>query len=55
MMPNLLQYPIALFEIITCWYGQWLTLTTLYPRELKHQLIDSGIKAIVVVSNFLAP
>ncbi|ESE42984.1 MAG: long-chain-fatty-acid--CoA ligase FadD [Shewanella xiamenensis] len=52
MMPNLLQYPIALFGILRAGMVV-VNVNPLYtPRELKHQLIDSGAKAIVVVSNF---
>ncbi|KPJ94947.1 MAG: long-chain fatty acid--CoA ligase [Gammaproteobacteria bacterium SG8_11] len=52
MMPNLLQYPIALFGALRA----GLTVTNvnpLYtPRELKHQLVDSGATAIVILENF---
>ncbi|GIU34986.1 long-chain-fatty-acid--CoA ligase FadD [Shewanella colwelliana] len=52
MMPNLLQYPIALFGILRAGMVV-VNVNPLYtPRELKHQLNDSGAKAIVVVSNF---
>lgn len=52
MMPNLLQYPIAFFGILRAGMVV-VNANPLYtPRELKHQLIDSGAKAIVVVSNF---
>ncbi len=52
MMPNLLQYPIALFGVLRAGMVV-VTVNPLYtPRELKHQLVDSGAKAIVVVSNF---
>jgi long-chain acyl-CoA synthetase len=52
MMPNLLQYPVALlgalragFVVVNC--------NPLYtPRELEHQLKDSGAKAIVILENF---
>ncbi len=52
MLPNVLQYPIALF-------GAWragmtvVNCNPLYtPRELKHQLDDSGARVIVVLENF---
>jgi long-chain acyl-CoA synthetase len=52
MLPNLLQYPIAIFGALRA----GLTVTNvnpLYsPRELKHQLIDSGARCIVVLENF---
>ncbi len=52
MMPNLLQYPIALFGILRAGLIA-VNVNPLYtPRELKHQLQDSGAVAIIVVSNF---
>lgn len=52
MMPNLLQYPVALFGILRAGMVV-VNVNPLYtPRELKHQLNDSGAKAIVIVSNF---
>ncbi|OOF25355.1 long-chain-fatty-acid--CoA ligase [Salinivibrio proteolyticus] len=52
MMPNLLQYPIALFGILRAGCVA-VNVNPLYtPRELEHQLTDSGAKAIVIVSNF---
>lgn len=52
MMPNLLQYPIVLFGVLRAGMVV-VNVNPLYtPRELKHQLNDSGAKAIVVVSNF---
>ena len=52
MMPNLLQYPIALFGALRA--GMIVVnCNPLYtPRELEHQLKDSGAKAIVIVANF---
>ncbi|MBD8213201.1 long-chain-fatty-acid--CoA ligase FadD [Erwinia persicina] len=52
MMPNLLQYPIALFGVLRA--GMIVVnVNPLYtPRELEHQLNDSGASAIVIVSNF---
>ncbi|CDG21447.1 Long-chain-fatty-acid--CoA ligase [Xenorhabdus poinarii G6] len=52
MMPNLLQYPVALFGILRA--GMIVVnVNPLYtPRELEHQLNDSGTSAIVIVSNF---
>ncbi|SUP82739.1 long-chain-fatty-acid--CoA ligase [Yersinia pseudotuberculosis] len=52
MMPNLLQYPIALFGVLRA--GMIVVnVNPLYtPRELEHQLSDSGAVAIVIVSNF---
>ena len=52
MMPNLLQYPIALFGVLRAGLVV-VNVNPLYtPRELEHQLNDSGAKAIVIVSNF---
>ncbi len=52
MMPNVLQYPIALFGALRAGYTV-VNCNPLYtPRELKHQLVDSGAAAIVVVENF---
>jgi long-chain acyl-CoA synthetase len=52
MMPNLLQYPVALFGTLRagCVVVNCNPLYT--PRELEHQLKDSGAKAIVIVENF---
>lgn len=52
MMPNLLQYPVALFGILRAGLVV-VNVNPLYtPRELEHQLNDSGASAIVIVSNF---
>lgn len=52
MMPNLLQYPIALFGILRAGCVV-VNVNPLYtPRELEHQLNDAGASAIVIVSNF---
>ncbi len=52
MMPNVLQYPIAVTAILRAGY----TLVNVNPlytaRELEHQLKDSGAKAIVILENF---
>ncbi|MBK9572582.1 MAG: long-chain-fatty-acid--CoA ligase [Rhodoferax sp.] len=52
MMPNVLQYPIAVAGILRA--GLVLVnVNPLYtPRELEHQLKDSGAKAIVILENF---
>jgi long-chain acyl-CoA synthetase len=54
MMPNLLQYPIAMFGALRA--GLILVNTNpLYtPREMRHQFVDSGAKAIVIAENFAA-
>jgi long-chain acyl-CoA synthetase len=52
MMPNLLQYPIAIFGILRAGMVV-VNVNPLYtPRELEHQLKDSGAKAIVIIENF---
>lgn len=52
MMPNLLQYPVALFGVLRAGMVV-VNVNPLYtPRELEHQLVDSGTSAIVIVSNF---
>ncbi|MBL8486066.1 MAG: long-chain-fatty-acid--CoA ligase [Rhodocyclaceae bacterium] len=52
MMPNLLQYPIALFGALRAGYTV-VNCNPLYTaRELEHQLKDSGAEAIVIVENF---
>lgn len=52
MMPNILQYPVAVFGVLRA--GMIVVnCNPLYtPRELEHQLHDSGAKAIVIVENF---
>ena len=54
MMPNVLQYPIAVVGIMRAGF----TLVNVNPlytaRELEHQLKDSGAKAIVILENFAA-
>ena len=50
MMPNLLQYPVALFGILRAGMVV-VSVNPLYtPRELEYQLIDSGSRAIVIAS-----
>ncbi len=52
MMPNLLQYPVALFGVLRTGMVA-VNVNPLYtPRELQHQLTDSGAKAIVILENF---
>jgi len=51
MMPNVLQYPIALFGVLRAGMTV-VNVNPLYtPRELKHQLKDSGAKVIVILAN----
>ena len=52
MMPNVLQYPVCVAGILRAGYVV-VNVNPLYtPRELEHQLKDSGAKAIVIVENF---
>jgi long-chain acyl-CoA synthetase len=52
MSPNLLQYPVVLFGILRAGMTV-VNVNPLYtPRELEHQLKDSGTRAIVIVENF---
>jgi len=54
MMPNVMQYPIAVMAIMRAGF----TLVNVNPlytaRELEHQLKDSGAKAIIILENFAA-
>ncbi len=52
MMPNLLQNPIAIFAILRAGLVVVNTNPLYTTRELKHQLKDSGAKAIIIVENF---
>ncbi|MGY4316163.1 long-chain acyl-CoA synthetase [Bradyrhizobium sp. JR3.5] len=52
MMPNVLQYPIAIAAVLRAGYAV-VNVNPLYtPRELEHQLKDSGAEAIIVLENF---
>jgi long-chain acyl-CoA synthetase len=52
MMPNILQYPVALYGVLRAGMTV-VNVNPLYtPRELEHQLKDSGAKAIVILENF---
>ena len=52
MMPNVLQYPVALAAVLRAGFIA-VNVNPLYtPRELEHQLKDSGSTAIVVLENF---
>ena len=52
MMPNILQYPVALFGALRAGLVIVNTNPMYTARELRHQLVDAGAKAIVVVENF---
>ncbi|MGM8061489.1 long-chain-fatty-acid--CoA ligase [Vogesella indigofera] len=52
MMPNLLQYPVAVFGILRAGCTV-VNVNPLYtPRELEHQLKDAGVDTIVILENF---
>ncbi len=52
MMPNVLQYPVAMAAVLRAGCTI-VNVNPLYtPRELQHQLADSGAEAIVVLENF---
>ncbi|PYD87021.1 long-chain fatty acid--CoA ligase [Pseudomonas syringae pv. pisi] len=52
MMPNVLQYPIALAAVLRAGYTV-VNVNPLYTaRELEHQIGDSGSEAIIVLENF---
>lgn len=51
-MPNLLQYPVALFGALKAGLVVVNTNPLYTPREMQHQFKDSGAKAIVIVANF---
>ncbi len=52
MLPNCLQYPIAMFGVLRAGYTV-VNVNPLYTaRELEHQLKDSGAEAIVILENF---
>lgn len=52
MMPNVLQYPVTMMAALRAGYTV-VNVNPLYtPRELEHQLKDSGAEAIVILENF---
>ena len=54
MLPNVLQYPVALAAVLRAGYIA-VNVNPLYtPRELQHQLKDSGAEAIIILENFAA-
>ena len=52
MMPNILQYPVALFGVLRAGMVVVNTNPLYTSRELEHQLKDSGAKCIVILENF---
>lgn len=52
MMPNILQYPVAIAAVLRAGYVV-VNVNPLYkPRELHHQLVDSGAEVIIILENF---
>lgn len=52
MLPNILQYPVAMFGALRAGMVV-VNVNPLYTaRELEHQLVDSGAEAIVILANF---
>jgi long-chain acyl-CoA synthetase len=52
MMPNMLQYPIALFGVLRAGLVVVNTNPLYTPREMEYQFTDSGAKAIIIAENF---
>src|SRR5690606_30813640 len=52
MMPNCLQYPIATFGVLRAGLTVVNTNPMYTPRELRHQLVDSGATVVLVLDNF---
>jgi len=52
MLPNCLQYPVAIFGVLRAGLTVVNTNPMYTARELKHQLVDSGATAIIVLDNF---
>ena len=54
MMPNVLQYPVAVAAVLRAGFIA-VNVNPLYTaRELEHQLKDSGAEAVIVLENFAA-
>ena len=51
-MPNLLQFPVAMFAVIKCGFVAVNTNPLYTPEEMKHQFKDSGAKALIILENF---
>ena len=52
MMPNIMQYPVCVAAVLRAGYVV-VNINPLYtPRELEHQLKDSGAEAIIIIENF---
>ncbi|MFK7935798.1 MAG: AMP-binding protein [Saprospiraceae bacterium] len=54
MMPNLLQYPIALFGALRAGVIVVNTNPLYTPREMRHQFTDAGVKGVIISENYAA-
>lgn len=54
MMPNLLQYPIAMFGCLKAGLIVVNTNPLYTPREMEHQFTDSQVKGVIIAENFAA-
>ena len=52
MLPNCLQYPVAILGVLRAGLTVVNTNPMYTPRELKHQMVDSGASVILVMDNF---
>lgn len=52
MMPNLIQYPVALFGALRAGLLVVNTNPLYTPREMHHQFTDAGVKAIIIAENY---
>ncbi|MCH2021292.1 MAG: AMP-binding protein [Saprospiraceae bacterium] len=52
MLPNIVQYPVALFGIMRGGYVAVNTNPLYTGREIKHQFNDAGVKAVIIAENF---
>ncbi len=52
MMPNLLQYPVALYGCLRAGLVVVNTNPLYTPREMEHQFVDAEVKAVVIAENF---
>ncbi len=50
-MPNIIQYPVAMFAVLRAGFVVVNTNPLYSPREIKHQLNDAGVKALLLLAN----
>ncbi|EON77949.1 Long-chain-fatty-acid--CoA ligase [Lunatimonas lonarensis] len=53
-MPNLLQYPVVMFGALRAGLVVVNTNPLYTPKEMKHQFVDAGVSAVVILANFAA-